>query len=104
MWKQKPVRIELILPLSEKLAHKKQIFMVLLGPPIPVAIVENLGEFSKVAPPGLSCIWCPFVSVAGRLSLRVQQLDIRCETKTKDNVFVNVQVSERRFCERALWQ
>lgn len=25
-------------------------------------------------------------SVAGSLSLRVQQLDVRCETKTKDNV------------------
>ncbi|GFH14599.1 PHB domain-containing protein, partial [Haematococcus lacustris] len=25
----------------------------------------------------------------GALSLRVQQLDVRCETKTKDNVFVS---------------
>jgi len=31
--------------------------------------------------------------VAGRLSLRVQQLDVRCETKTKDNVFVQVAVA-----------
>jgi regulator of protease activity HflC (stomatin/prohibitin superfamily) len=31
--------------------------------------------------------------VAGRLSLRVQQLDVICETKTKDNVFVQVGVA-----------
>ncbi|XP_022735669.1 hypersensitive-induced response protein-like protein 1, partial [Durio zibethinus] len=30
------------------------------------------------------------IKLAGILSLRVQQLDVRCETKTKDNVFVNV--------------
>lgn len=32
-------------------------------------------------------------AVAGSLSLRVQQLDVRCETKTRDNVFVTVVVS-----------
>ena len=32
-------------------------------------------------------------SIAGRLSLRVQQLDVLCETKTKDNVFVQVGVA-----------
>ncbi|KAK8483777.1 hypothetical protein V6N13_030785 [Hibiscus sabdariffa] len=31
--------------------------------------------------------------LAGHLSLRLQQLDVRCETKTKDNVFVNVVAS-----------
>ena len=31
--------------------------------------------------------------VAGRLSLRVQQLDVVVETKTKDDVFVKVKVS-----------
>lgn len=32
-------------------------------------------------------------AVAGKLSLRVQQLDVRCDTKTKDNVFVRIIVS-----------
>jgi regulator of protease activity HflC (stomatin/prohibitin superfamily) len=31
--------------------------------------------------------------VAGHLTLRLQQLDVRCETKTKDNVFVTVVAS-----------
>jgi hypothetical protein len=30
---------------------------------------------------------------AGSLSLRVQQLDVKCDTKTKDNVFVTLVVS-----------
>lgn len=35
----------------------------------------------------------PLVSVAGRLTLRIQQLDVLCETKTKDNVFVQVAIA-----------
>lgn len=59
-----------------------------------VAIVERFGKFSRVAAPGFNCIqcWCG-ETVAGKLSLRVQQLDVICETKTKDNVFVKVVVS-----------
>ncbi|XXG76801.1 hypothetical protein AAC387_Pa08g1085 [Persea americana] len=33
------------------------------------------------------------LQLAGHLSLRLQQLDVKCETKTKDNVFVNVVAS-----------
>ena len=36
---------------------------------------------------------CIGETVAGGLSLRVQQLEVTCETKTKDNVFVNVVVA-----------
>ncbi|KAG8087213.1 hypothetical protein GUJ93_ZPchr0010g9787 [Zizania palustris] len=41
--------------------------------------------------------------IAGYLSLRVRQLDVRCETKTKDNVFVNVvaSVQYRALSEKA---
>lgn len=58
-----------------------------------VAIIETLGEYSSIKSPGLSLIACPIQNVAGRLSLRIQQLDVTCETKTKDNVFVEVGVS-----------
>lgn len=37
-------------------------------------------------------LW-PLKSIVGRLSLRIQQLDVLCETKTKDNVFVHVSVA-----------
>ncbi|KAI9119208.1 hypothetical protein K1719_009883 [Acacia pycnantha] len=51
----------------------------------------------------LGCIRVDQSNIAGRLSLRVQQLDVRCETKTKDNVFVNVvaSVQYRALAEKA---
>jgi len=58
-----------------------------------VGIVEDLGQFKKLVDPGLHCICYPFSSVAGTLTLRIQQLDVECETKTKDNVFVKVGVA-----------
>ncbi len=57
------------------------------------AIVERFGRFTSVRQSGLQ-IKIPVVDrVAGRLSLRVQQLDVVVETKTKDDVFVKVKVS-----------
>ena len=57
------------------------------------AIVERFGKFVSVRHSGLQ-IKIPIVdSVAGRLSLRIQQLDVVVETKTKDDVFVKVKVS-----------
>jgi hypothetical protein len=39
--------------------------------------------------PGFNCVCCCIgEAVSGGLSLRIQQLDVRCETKTKDNVSV----------------
>ncbi|KAK2989762.1 hypothetical protein RJ640_012702 [Escallonia rubra] len=59
-----------------------------------VAIRENFGKFGNVLNPGCHCLpWCTGSRLAGFLSLRVQQLDVRCETKTKDNVFVTVVAS-----------
>ncbi|KAK8604396.1 hypothetical protein V6N13_099340 [Hibiscus sabdariffa] len=59
-----------------------------------VAIAETFGKFDDVLEPGFHCLpWCFGKKSAGILSLRVQQLDVKCETKTKDNVFVNVVAS-----------
>lgn len=58
-----------------------------------IAVVEDLGQFKRMLSPGLSFICCPFQQVAGRLSLRIMQLDVICETKTKDNVFIQVAVA-----------
>jgi regulator of protease activity HflC (stomatin/prohibitin superfamily) len=57
------------------------------------SIVQRLGKFARIAPPGLN--WkVPFIdSVVGNLSLQVQQLDVKVETKTKDNVFVQIPIS-----------
>ncbi|CAD5189567.1 hypersensitive-induced response protein-like protein 1 [Musa acuminata AAA Group] len=59
-----------------------------------VAIKESFGKFEDVLLPGCHCMpWFLGKKVSGRLSLRLQQLDVKCETKTKDNVFVNVVAS-----------
>jgi len=58
-----------------------------------VGVVEDLGQFKSLLDPGLHCIVWPLQSVVGRMSLRIQQLDVLCETKTKDNVFVQVGVA-----------
>ena len=57
------------------------------------AIVERFGKFVSVRHSGLQ-IKIPIIDrVAGRVSLRVQQLDVVIETKTKDDVFVKIKVS-----------
>lgn len=61
------------------------------------AIVERFGRFKRIAPSGLN-FKIPFIDrIAGRLSLRIQQLDVRIETKTKDNVFVFCVVSVQYY-------
>lgn len=61
------------------------------------ALVERFGKFKKVSSAGLNFKIPLIDQIAGRLSLRVQQLDVRVETKTKDNVFVFVVVSVQYF-------
>ncbi|KAH6831110.1 SPFH/Band 7/PHB domain-containing membrane-associated protein family [Perilla frutescens var. hirtella] len=59
-----------------------------------VGVKEKFGKYTDVLEPGCHCVpWCFGYQLAGRLSLRVQQLDVKCETKTKDNVFVTVVAS-----------
>lgn len=61
------------------------------------AIIERFGKFKRIAGAGLN-FKIPLIDrIAGRMSLRVQQLDVRVETKTKDNVFVFVIVSVQYF-------
>jgi regulator of protease activity HflC (stomatin/prohibitin superfamily) len=58
-----------------------------------VAVVQRLGKFARVAAPGLN--WkTPFLeTVVHRMSMRVQQFNVQVETKTQDNVFVQIPVS-----------
>jgi Membrane protease subunits, stomatin/prohibitin homologs len=58
-----------------------------------VGVIESFGKFKRLAPPGLGCLLCCVEELAGRLTYRVQQLDVRVETKTLDNVFLTAVVS-----------
>jgi len=57
------------------------------------AIVQRFGRFVRVAGAGLNFKLPWIEQVASKVDLRVQQLDVRMETKTKDNVFVSIPVS-----------
>jgi regulator of protease activity HflC (stomatin/prohibitin superfamily) len=57
------------------------------------AILERFGKFNIIRPSGLH-LKIPLIDkVAGRLSLKIQQLDVIIETKTLDDVFVKLKVS-----------
>ncbi|WP_299667103.1 SPFH domain-containing protein [uncultured Polaribacter sp.] len=57
------------------------------------AILERFGRFNTISQSGLR-FKIPLIDrVAGRLSLKIQQLDVIIETKTLDDVFVKLKVS-----------
>jgi regulator of protease activity HflC (stomatin/prohibitin superfamily) len=58
-----------------------------------VAVITRFGKFLRVAQPGLNWKMPIIDSVAGRISLRVNQINLTMETKTKDNVFVTIPIS-----------
>jgi regulator of protease activity HflC (stomatin/prohibitin superfamily) len=57
------------------------------------AVIERLGKFQSIRHPGLQ-FKVPFIDrIAGKVSLKIQQLDVLVETKTMDDVFVGLKVS-----------
>src|SRR5215469_11302933 len=56
-------------------------------------VVQRLGKFQRVASAGINFKLPWLDQIAGRIDLRVQQLALDVETKTKDNVFVKIPVS-----------
>ncbi len=57
------------------------------------AIIERFGKFLSIRHSGLQ-MKIPLVDrVAGRMSLKIQQLDVIVETKTRDDVFVRLKIS-----------
>ena len=56
-------------------------------------VVERFGKFLSIRQSGLQ-LKIPLIdNIAGRVNLKIQQLDVIIETKTKDNVFVKLKVS-----------
>ncbi|KZS39550.1 protease [Aquimarina aggregata] len=57
------------------------------------AIVERFGKFLSIRNSGLHFKIPVFDRIAGRINLKIQQLDVLVETKTKDDVFVRLKIS-----------
>ncbi|PZD79134.1 SPFH domain-containing protein [Mesonia sp. K7] len=57
------------------------------------AVIERFGRFLGVRNSGLQFKIPVFDKIAGRINLKIQQLDVNVETKTKDDVFVHLKIS-----------
>ena len=57
------------------------------------AVVERFGKFLSIRNSGLHFKIPVFDRIAGRINLKIQQLDVLVETKTKDDVFVRLKIS-----------
>lgn len=68
-----------------------------------VGIFDSCGKYRGLADPGCHCLLWPLTDIIGRLSLRINQLEVVCETKTSDSVFckVSLVVPFRVIGERA---
>jgi len=63
------------------------------------AIIERWGKFNRVVGPGLH-VKVPIMDrVAGRISIRVQELNVSIKTKTNDNVFVDLLIAVQYFVD-----
>ena len=56
------------------------------------AVIQRFGKFNRTGGAGLN-LKLPFAETKFEISLMVQQVDLKMETKTKDNVFVAIPVS-----------
>jgi len=62
-----------------------------------IGIIERFGRFKNLCSPGIGFL-IPYVDhIVTRKSLRIQELNVKVETKTQDNVFVNVKISVQYF-------
>ena len=69
------------------------VMSIVIVPEKSAKVIQRLGKFNRVAFSGLSFKIPIIDSVTGTVNLRVLQLDVHVETKTQDNVFVNMQAS-----------
>jgi len=55
-----------------------------------VGFLETFGEFDSIAYPGITCINPCTQALGGTTSLKVEQIKITVETRSKDNVFITL--------------
>jgi|CXWL01.1.fsa_nt_gi regulator of protease activity HflC (stomatin/prohibitin superfamily) len=61
------------------------------------AVVERFGRFHQIASPGLN-VRIPFIDrIADRVTHRVRELEVKVESKTKDDVFVDLLIAVQFF-------
>ncbi len=63
------------------------------------ALIERWGKFQRVVGPGIHLKVPIMDRVAGRVSIRVQELNVSIKTKTNDNVFVDLLIAVQYFVD-----
>jgi regulator of protease activity HflC (stomatin/prohibitin superfamily) len=63
------------------------------------AVIERWGKFAKVVGPGVHGKIPIAERVAGRVSIRVQEFNVKIRTKTNDNVFVDLLIAVQYFVD-----
>lgn len=63
------------------------------------AVIERLGRFTHIAEAGFHIMW-PLQRVAGRVSLKLQEMSVHVETKTLDDVFVRIVVAIQYYVRK----
>jgi regulator of protease activity HflC (stomatin/prohibitin superfamily) len=58
-----------------------------------LGIIENVGKYERTEGAGCHCVNCFTEGLAGRLSLRIQTIDARVDTKTQDNAMVVIRAT-----------
>jgi regulator of protease activity HflC (stomatin/prohibitin superfamily) len=56
-------------------------------------VVERFGKYNRILSPGLNFLVPVLDKVSKRVNLKIQQMNVHVETKTKDNVFIKLQAS-----------
>jgi regulator of protease activity HflC (stomatin/prohibitin superfamily) len=63
------------------------------------AVIERFGKFSRVTDPGLHFRIPIMETISGRVSIRVNELNVKIRTKTNDNVFVDLLIAVQYFVD-----
>jgi regulator of protease activity HflC (stomatin/prohibitin superfamily) len=63
------------------------------------AVMERWGKFTRVVGPGVHGKIPIAERVAGRVSIRVQELNVKIRTKTSDNVFVDLLIAVQYYVD-----
>jgi len=63
------------------------------------AVIERWGKFNRIVGPGIHLKVPIMDRVAGRVSIRVQELNVSIKTKTNDNVFVDLLIAVQYFVD-----
>jgi len=74
-------------------------FCFVTVPTSEIGMLQRFGKFNAPLDAGLHCIVPCSDIIAGTVSIRLQELEVQVDTKTKDNVFVSIRIAVQYIIE-----